>query len=60
MPGLNGLAAATEIKASGSHAKVVFVTNLHDREFVDSIARPRLGRLHRQESHRRGSVSGDS
>jgi DNA-binding NarL/FixJ family response regulator len=35
MPGLNGLAAATEIKASGSHAKVVFVTNLHDREFVD-------------------------
>ena len=35
MSGMNGLAAATAIKASGSHAKVVFVTNLHDREFVD-------------------------
>ena len=35
MPGMNGIAAATQIKASGSHAKVVFVTNLHDREFVD-------------------------
>jgi DNA-binding NarL/FixJ family response regulator len=35
MPGMNGIAAATQIKASGSHARVVFVTNLHDREFVD-------------------------
>ena len=35
MPGLNGIAAATQVKASGSDAKVVFVTNLSDREFVD-------------------------
>jgi two-component system response regulator NreC len=35
MPGLNGIAAATRLKESGSTAKVVFVTNLHDREFVD-------------------------
>ena len=34
MPGLNGIAAATRLKQSGSTAKVVFVTNLHDREFV--------------------------
>ena len=34
MPGLNGIAAAARLKASGSTAKVVFVTNLHDREFV--------------------------
>jgi DNA-binding NarL/FixJ family response regulator len=35
MPGLNGIAAAAKLKESGSTAKVVFVTNLHDREFVD-------------------------
>jgi DNA-binding NarL/FixJ family response regulator len=35
MPGLNGIAAATRLKAGGSTAKIVFVTNLHDREFVD-------------------------
>ena len=35
MPGLNGIAAAAQVKASGSDAKVVFVTNLPDREFVD-------------------------
>jgi DNA-binding NarL/FixJ family response regulator len=35
MPGMNGIAAAIQIKASGSQAKVVFVTNIHDREFVD-------------------------
>jgi DNA-binding NarL/FixJ family response regulator len=35
MPGLNGIAAATRLKESGSKAKIVFVTNLHDREFVD-------------------------
>ena len=35
MPGLSGIAAAAQVKASGSSAKVVFVTNLHDREFVD-------------------------
>jgi DNA-binding NarL/FixJ family response regulator len=35
MPGLNGLAAAAQIKQSGSTVKIVFVTNLHGREFVD-------------------------
>lgn len=35
MPGLNGIAAAARLKAAGSTAKVVFVTNLRDREFVD-------------------------
>jgi DNA-binding NarL/FixJ family response regulator len=35
MPGLNGIAAAARVKASGSPVKVVFVTNLYDREFVD-------------------------
>jgi DNA-binding NarL/FixJ family response regulator len=34
MPGLNGIAAAARLKESGSTAKVVFVTNLRDREFV--------------------------
>jgi two-component system, NarL family, response regulator NreC len=34
MPGLNGIAAATRLKEGGSTAKVVFVTNLRDREFV--------------------------
>jgi DNA-binding NarL/FixJ family response regulator len=34
MPGLNGIAAASRVKATGSAAKVVFVTNLQDREFV--------------------------
>jgi DNA-binding NarL/FixJ family response regulator len=34
MPGLNGIAAATRLKDGGSNAKVVFVTNLRDREFV--------------------------
>ena len=35
MPGLNGIAAATRLKESGSTAKIVFVTNLHSREFVE-------------------------
>lgn len=35
MPGLNGIAAATRLKEGGSTAKVVFVTNLRDREFVE-------------------------
>ena len=35
MPGLNGIAAAARLKDSGSTAKIVFVTNLHDREFVE-------------------------
>ena len=35
MPGLNGIAAAARLKARGSTAKVVFVTNMRDREFVE-------------------------
>lgn len=35
MPGLNGIAVATSARESGSVAKVVFVTHLHDREFVE-------------------------
>jgi DNA-binding NarL/FixJ family response regulator len=39
MPGLNGIAAAARLKERGSTAKVVFVTNLRDREFVqESLA----------------------
>jgi len=34
MPGLNGIAAAARLKEHGSRAKVVFVTNMRDREFV--------------------------
>jgi DNA-binding NarL/FixJ family response regulator len=44
MPRLNGIAAAVRVKASGSPAKVVFVTNLHDREFVrESLALGDIG-----------------
>ena len=35
MPGLNGIAAAARVQASGVGVKIVFVTNLHDREFVN-------------------------
>jgi DNA-binding NarL/FixJ family response regulator len=35
MPGLNGIAAATRLKERGSTTKVVFVTNMRDREFVE-------------------------
>jgi DNA-binding NarL/FixJ family response regulator len=35
MPGLNGIAAAVRLRERGSTAKVVFVTNLRDREFVE-------------------------
>jgi len=35
MPGLNGIAAAARLKARGSTARVVFVTNMRDREFVE-------------------------
>jgi DNA-binding NarL/FixJ family response regulator len=35
MPGLNGIAAATRLKEQGSTARVVFVTNLRDHEFVE-------------------------
>ena len=39
MPGLNGIAAAARLKEQGSKAKVVFVTNMKDREFVqESLA----------------------
>jgi DNA-binding NarL/FixJ family response regulator len=34
MPGLNGIAAAARLKEQGSSARVVFVTNMRDREFV--------------------------
>lgn len=34
MPRLSGIAAAAQLKALGSHARIVFVTNLHDVEFV--------------------------
>ena len=44
MPGLNGIAAAARLKENGSTAKVVFVTNLHDREFVqESLALGEIG-----------------
>ena len=36
MPGLSGIAAAKQLKARGSAAKVVFVTMHHDREFVEA------------------------
>jgi len=35
MPGLTGIAAAARLKERGSSARVVFVTNLHDREFLE-------------------------
>jgi DNA-binding NarL/FixJ family response regulator len=39
MPGLNGIAAAARLREQGSKAKVVFVTNMRDREFVqESLA----------------------
>jgi DNA-binding NarL/FixJ family response regulator len=34
MPRVDGIAAAARLKERGSAAKVVFVTNLHHREFV--------------------------
>lgn len=44
MPGLNGIAAAARLKAHGSNAKVVFVTNMRDREFVqESLALGNIG-----------------
>jgi DNA-binding NarL/FixJ family response regulator len=39
MPGLSGIAAAARLKERGSRAKIVFVTNMRDREFVqESLA----------------------
>jgi DNA-binding NarL/FixJ family response regulator len=44
MPGLSGIAAAACVRKNGSNAKVVFVTNLHDREFVqESLALGQVG-----------------
>jgi len=44
MPGLNGIAAAARLKESGSSAKIVFVTNLKNREFVqESLALGEIG-----------------
>jgi DNA-binding NarL/FixJ family response regulator len=44
MPGLSGIAAAVRLKETGSTAKIVFVTNLHDREFVqESLALGDIG-----------------
>jgi DNA-binding NarL/FixJ family response regulator len=44
MPGLSGLAAAAWLKASGYHGKIVFVTNMRDREFVEeSLALGNVG-----------------
>ena len=44
MPGLNGIAAAARLKEHGSNAKVVFVTNMRDREFVqESLALGSIG-----------------
>ena len=44
MPGLSGIAAAAQLKASGSTAKLVFVTNLDNREFREgSLALGNVG-----------------
>ena len=44
MPGLSGIAAAACVRKNGSTAKVVFVTNLHDRAFVqESLALGQVG-----------------
>jgi DNA-binding NarL/FixJ family response regulator len=44
MPGLNGIAAAARLKERGSHAKIVFVTNMRGREFVaESLALGDIG-----------------
>jgi DNA-binding NarL/FixJ family response regulator len=44
MPGMSGIAAAACVKKNGSTAKVVVVTNLHDRAFVqESLALGQVG-----------------
>lgn len=44
MPGLSGIAAATRLKKGGSTAKIVFVTNMRDRQFVnESLALGEIG-----------------
>jgi len=39
MPGLNGIAAAARLRERGSRARIVFVTNMRGREFVDASRR---------------------
>jgi DNA-binding NarL/FixJ family response regulator len=44
MPGLTGIAAAARLRERGSRAKVVFVTNMREREFVqESLALGEVG-----------------
>ena len=44
MPGLNGIAAAAHLKQRGSTAKIVFVTNMRDHEFMqESLALGQVG-----------------
>jgi DNA-binding NarL/FixJ family response regulator len=44
MPGLSGIAVAARLKEHGSKAKIVFVTNMRDREFVqESLALGTVG-----------------
>ncbi len=44
MPGLNGIAAAAQLKQRGSTAKIVFVTNMRDHEFMqESLALGQVG-----------------
>jgi DNA-binding NarL/FixJ family response regulator len=44
MPGLNGIAAAAHLKQRGSTAKIVFVTNMRDHEFMqESLALGEVG-----------------
>jgi DNA-binding NarL/FixJ family response regulator len=44
MPGLSGIATAARLKARGSSAKIVFVTNFREREFVEeSLALGQVG-----------------
>jgi DNA-binding NarL/FixJ family response regulator len=44
MPGLNGIAAARAALEAGSTSRVVFVTNMRDREFVEgSLALGEVG-----------------
>ena len=44
MPGLSGIAAAARLQERGSTAKVVFVTNMRDREFMqESLALGNIG-----------------
>jgi two-component system response regulator DesR len=44
MPGLSGLAAAARLRERGFTGKIVFVTNMRDREFVErSLALGAIG-----------------